>query len=106
LVIQYVIAPLLHALSLHDALPILSGRKRDVFLSIFGPLSLILLLALWAVGSVFSFGLLQWAAGSAMRVVGDGGGGAHGFWSDVRSEEHTSELQSLAYIVCRILLEK
>src|SRR5207237_1320914 len=32
----------------------LSGRKRDVFLSIFGPLSLILLLALWAVGSVFS----------------------------------------------------
>src|SRR5207244_1840813 len=61
----------------------LSGRKRDVFLSIFGPLSLILVLALWAVGSVFSFGLLQWAAGSAMRVVGDGGGGAPGFWSDV-----------------------
>jgi len=26
----------------------------------FGPLSLILLLALWAVGSVLSFGLLQW----------------------------------------------
>src|SRR5205823_7610534 len=24
----------------------------------------------------------------------------------VRSEEHTSELQSLAYIVCRLLLEK
>src|SRR5205823_14483275 len=24
----------------------------------------------------------------------------------VRSEEHTSELQSLAYLVCRILLEK
>src|SRR3989441_3463489 len=26
--------------------------------------------------------------------------------SVVRSEEHTSELQSLAYIVCRLLLEK
>src|SRR2546423_7456332 len=25
---------------------------------------------------------------------------------DVRSEEHTSELQSLAYFVCRLLLEK
>src|SRR5687767_15527666 len=25
---------------------------------------------------------------------------------DYRSEEHTSELQSLAYIVCRLLLEK
>src|SRR3989441_6632862 len=39
----------------------------------------------------------------------------HGFWpavfgalvvSVVRSEEHTSELQSLAYLVCRLLLEK
>src|SRR2546425_4163985 len=27
-------------------------------------------------------------------------------WSDPRSEEHTSELQSLAYLVCRLLLEK
>src|SRR2546425_7941199 len=26
--------------------------------------------------------------------------------SDRRSEEHTSELQSLAYLVCRLLLEK
>ena len=24
----------------------------------------------------------------------------------IRSEEHTSELQSLAYLVCRLLLEK
>src|SRR2546425_1524725 len=30
-----------------------------------------------------------------------GRGGVHG-----RSEEHTSELQSLAYLVCRLLLEK
>src|SRR2546425_5723040 len=28
------------------------------------------------------------------------------FQGDVRSEEHTSELQSLAYLVCRLLLEK
>src|SRR2546425_5344168 len=27
-------------------------------------------------------------------------------FSDRRSEEHTSELQSLAYLVCRLLLEK
>src|SRR5205823_7204288 len=26
--------------------------------------------------------------------------------TDLRSEEHTSELQSLAYLVCRLLLEK
>src|SRR2546425_6046692 len=27
-------------------------------------------------------------------------------WLEARSEEHTSELQSLAYLVCRLLLEK
>src|SRR2546423_8845682 len=27
-------------------------------------------------------------------------------WVVLRSEEHTSELQSLAYLVCRLLLEK
>src|SRR2546425_2552092 len=27
-------------------------------------------------------------------------------WRSSRSEEHTSELQSLAYLVCRLLLEK
>src|SRR2546425_7999780 len=27
-------------------------------------------------------------------------------FKDTRSEEHTSELQSLAYLVCRLLLEK
>src|SRR5438445_6546254 len=28
------------------------------------------------------------------------------FWIDSRSEEHTSELQSRQYLVCRLLLEK
>src|SRR5205823_10760078 len=28
------------------------------------------------------------------------------FLASMRSEEHTSELQSLAYLVCRLLLEK
>src|SRR5258705_2375931 len=27
-------------------------------------------------------------------------------WNDMRSEEHTSELQSLRHLVCRLLLEK
>src|SRR5687767_15330141 len=33
-------------------------------------------------------------------------GGAGVTVSTARSEEHTSELQSLAYLVCRLLLEK
>src|SRR2546425_1838456 len=31
---------------------------------------------------------------------------ARGAALEIRSEEHTSELQSLAYLVCRLLLEK
>src|SRR2546425_6800204 len=34
------------------------------------------------------------------------GRAAHGLGDGARSEEHTSELQSLAYLVCRLLLEK
>src|SRR3712207_7081748 len=33
-------------------------------------------------------------------------GSGHGTTSEVRSEEHTSELQSRQYLVCRLLLEK
>src|SRR2546423_3280582 len=47
---------------------------------------------------------------SAWRLVRmSGAGSAFGTGSDAkaeRSEEHTSELQSLAYLVCRLLLEK
>jgi hypothetical protein len=58
---------------------LLTGRRRDAFLSFYGPLSLILLLALWAAGIVFAFGLLQWAAGSALTMTG----GAPSFGADV-----------------------
>src|SRR5687767_15397832 len=37
------------------------------------------------------------AAEGVIRIGGD---------TELRSEEHTSELQSLAYLVCRLLLEK
>src|SRR5262245_63065911 len=38
------------------------------------------------------------------RVVA--GGGPALLFTNVRSEEHTSELQSLRHLVCRLLLEK
>src|SRR5205823_11817411 len=40
------------------------------------------------------------------QVPRSGGAGLHPFDVLQRSEEHTSELQSLAYLVCRLLLEK
>src|SRR2546425_9334641 len=40
------------------------------------------------------------------RLAGRNGVGAAALCDGRRSEEHTSELQSLAYLVCRLLLEK
>ena len=82
---------------------VLTGRRRDAFLSFYGPLSLIALLALWAVGSVFSFGLLQWAAGSAMTVAGEGG---TGFWTDVYMSGTTFFTLGLGDVVPRSALAK
>lgn len=51
----------------------LSTRKtRESFLGFFGPLSLLLLLAVWAAGLVFSFALMHYGAGSAVNVAGSG----------------------------------
>ena len=54
--------------------PLLPRRPGDAFLSFYGPLSLLLLLALWAAGIVLAFGMLQWAAGSALSMTGAGPG--------------------------------
>src|SRR5438034_2047437 len=40
------------------------------------------------------------------RRIGNPGGGWPGTFQDIRSEEHTSELQSHSDLVCRLLLEK
>jgi Ion channel len=37
------------------------GERRETFLSFYGPLSLILLLALWGAGLIFEFGAIEWA---------------------------------------------
>src|SRR3712207_8291544 len=86
----------IYTLSLHDALPISAGAPPEVVAVI----------------------------AAANEIVGkpDKYGGGHGDWGDSgydcsgaesyalngagRSEEHTSELQSRQYLVCRPLLEK
>src|SRR2546425_2672746 len=67
----------IYTLSLHDALPISAARgQRSGFAS--------------RTNTLLSIPMLFFM----------------GIESSVRSEEHTSELQSLAYLVCRLLLEK
>jgi hypothetical protein len=43
------------------------GRRRQTFLSIFGPLSLLALLALWAAGLIVGFALLHWSLDTPMN---------------------------------------
>src|SRR5437660_10034694 len=43
-----------------------AGRWRNGFLSIFGPLSLFLLLVVWAVGLIAGFAMLHWSLGTAL----------------------------------------
>src|SRR5271167_672860 len=56
-----------------------SRKSRESFLGFYGPLSLLVLIGVWAVGLVFSFGLMQFGAGSAVIITG----GQPGFLTDV-----------------------
>src|SRR2546425_6199108 len=76
----------IYPLSLHDALPI----SQD---PLWAPDGRTLYFAAETRGNIHLFAAA--AAGGPVRQVTTG-----------RSEEHTSELQSLAYLVCRLLLEK
>src|SRR5687767_15195356 len=90
----------LYTLSLHDALPI-CARPADV----------LDLLPMSDGGD--GFGEIMSALVGAEAILSETVDAAHGpitatwWWhAATRSEEHTSELQSLAYLVCRLLLEK
>jgi Ion channel len=54
-------------------------RWRQTFLSVFGPLSLLLLLSVWAAGLIVGYALLHWAAGSAVLAQD----GSRGFLTDL-----------------------
>ena len=45
-----------------------SRRRREAFLSFFGPLSLLMLLCVWAVGLIAGFAILQWGFSSPLRL--------------------------------------
>src|SRR3712207_9259667 len=74
----------IYTLSLHDALPIYEGEVR-------------LRLAVQPRGEALAGDVRHHEVDEPVALV-------HGV--DRRSEEHTSELQSRQYLVCRLLLEK
>src|SRR5205823_12517243 len=95
--------PQSYTLSLHDALPI---SRCDLVAVDVQPLRCDV-----DVDPAFAVGDRQARLRAEKRLILDpdliDAGDRHlAFRVGVRSEEHTSELQSLAYLVCRLLLEK
>jgi hypothetical protein len=54
-------------------------KTRETLLGFYGPISLLVLIGVWAVGLVLGFGLMQYGAGSAVNVAGS----QPGFATDV-----------------------
>ncbi len=55
------------------------GIGRENFLSVYGPVSLLLLLMLWAVALILGFALLHWGVGTTLQLPP----GLHGFAADL-----------------------
>src|SRR5205823_14248118 len=96
--------PLTYTLSLHDALPILTRVRHELRdnPNLSNPRN---------INQVFEALKLQTSVKRTNLVVRvpttEAGVALNGeSLPSLRSEEHTSELQSLAYLVCRLLLEK
>ena len=50
-----------------------SRKAKDTFLGFYGPISLLVLIGVWAFGLVIAFGMMQYGAGSAVNIaVGTG----------------------------------
>ncbi len=47
-----------------------SRKRREALFGFYGPISLLILLGVWAAGLILSFGLLHYGAGSAVEVAG------------------------------------
>jgi hypothetical protein len=46
-----------------------SAKRRDAFLSYFGPLALLMLFCVWVFGLIFAFAVLHWGIGSAINAT-------------------------------------
>jgi hypothetical protein len=49
-------------------------RKSETYLAVYGPLSLLILMSIWAVGLIVGFGLMHWAGGSVSTSGVEGTG--------------------------------
>src|SRR5205823_11916307 len=94
---KYTATTVIYTLSLHDALPIFLAFWGTKLLILWGPQQIPRLSDVQVNSWVLIFTLFVSLATGILTGLAP---------ALQRSEEHTSELQSLAYLVCRLLLEK
>ena len=78
------------------------GRRQETWLSVFGPLSLLLLLSFWAGGLITGFGLLHWATNSAVMSHD----GSTGFLTDIYLSGTTFFTLGLGDVIPRTTLAR
>jgi hypothetical protein len=57
-----------------------SKKAKESFLGFYGPISLLFLIGVWAIGLVIAFGMMQYGAGSAINVTS---GSSRSFYTDL-----------------------
>ena len=61
-----------------------TAKRRSSFLSLYGPLSILVLIGLWAVGLIFGFACLHWSLGTPLSGAGNEPGlGVYAYFSGV-----------------------
>ena len=61
-----------------------TAKRRSSFLSLFGPLSILVLIGIWAVALIFGFACLHWAIGTPLSGAGNEPGlGVYAYFSGV-----------------------
>ena len=79
-----------------------SRKTRESLLGFYGPLSLLILVGVWAVGLVLGFGLMQYGAGSAVNTAG----AQPGFTTDIYLSGTTFFTLGLGDVVPRTSLAR
>jgi Ion channel len=79
-----------------------ANKKRETLLGYYGPISLLVLIGVWAVGLVLGFGLMQYGAGSAVNATG----AQPGFGTDIYLSGTTFFTLGLGDVVPRTSLAR
>src|SRR5207253_10316210 len=96
----------IYTLSLHDALPISALKLSVPMYSTRFEFGTSASTQITGIPSATALSISAWKSSGRAAETQIPVGCCSTIWRNIRSEEHTSELQSRGHLVCRLLLEK